>query len=164
VRELLIASLSGRRRAAPARAPAEPAAGRCPEDPEVTGFVFKVQANMDPNHRDRIAFMRRVLGPFEARHEAETSAQPARRSPSQQRRSSSSPRSAKSRTRRLPGDIVGIPNHGTLRVGDTLTEGGAALHRPAQLRARKSCAACGSRIRSGRSKCARRSRISPKKV
>ena len=38
---------------------------------EVSGFVFKVQANMDPNHRDRIAFLRLCLGPVPARHEAE---------------------------------------------------------------------------------------------
>ena len=42
------------------------------------------------------------------------------------------------------GDVIGIPNHGVLRVGDSLSEtGAAALRRPAQLRARKSCSGCG---------------------
>jgi peptide chain release factor 3 len=40
-----------------------------PTEPKMTGFVFKIQANMDPNHRDRIAFRARVLGQAGARHE-----------------------------------------------------------------------------------------------
>ena len=64
------------RRARRLRAAAAPAAGRRrrrsrPTAHEVTGFVFKVQANMDPQHRDRIAFMRLCLGHVQARHEAD---------------------------------------------------------------------------------------------
>jgi len=92
-----------------------------PDEDKVTGFVFKVQANMDPKHRDRIAFVRLCSGTFrrgmklkhvragkviavtapifffaEEREIAETA---------------------------YPGDVIGVPNHGQLRVGDTLTEG-----------------------------------------
>ena len=113
------------RRARRLRAAAAAAAGRAGADrarrDEVTGFVFKVQANMDPNHRDRIAFMRLCLGHLQTRHEADADRAPASRSRSI-RRSCSSRRTARSPTRPWPGDIIGIPNHGTLRVGDTLTE------------------------------------------
>jgi peptide chain release factor 3 len=52
---------------APPPGPRESSAGPVrPEDPEFTGFVFKIQANMDPKHRDRIAFMRICSGRFEA--------------------------------------------------------------------------------------------------
>ncbi|PJD91358.1 MAG: peptide chain release factor 3 [Legionella sp.] len=86
-----------------------------------TGFVFKIQANMDPKHRDRIAFMRICSGKFERgmklrhlrlgkdiqianaltfmagdRSQAETA---------------------------LSGDIIGLHNHGTIRIGDTFTQG-----------------------------------------
>jgi len=92
-----------------------------PEEEKVSGFVFKVQANMDPNHRDRIAFVRLCSGHFKRGMKL------------------FHPRSAKmmavnnavlflARDRELAedayaGDIMGIPNHGTLRIGDTLTEG-----------------------------------------
>ena len=46
-----------------------------------------------------------------------------------------------------PGDIIGIPNHGVLRVGDTLTEGEAISSPASRTSRRKSCAACGSTIR-----------------
>jgi peptide chain release factor 3 len=85
----------------------------------VTGFVFKVQANMDPQHRDRIAFMRMVSGTFK-RGMKLTRRGWASRSRSI-RRSCSSRRTARSPIR-PGGDIIGIPNHGTLRVGDTLSE------------------------------------------
>ena len=91
-----------------------------PERPEVTGFVFKVQANMDPQHRDRIAFMRLVSGTFRRGMKLTPSAlgKPiAIHSPilffAQDREIADSAE---------PGDIIGIPNHGTLRVGDTLSE------------------------------------------
>ena len=101
----------------PARpAPVDPAETR------VTGFVFKVQANMDPNHRDRIAFLRVCSGALKRGMKL------------------TNPRVSKAMTIHNPitffaqdrelaevavaGDIVGIPNHGTLRVGDTLTERG----------------------------------------
>jgi peptide chain release factor 3 len=91
-----------------------------PENPEVMGFVFKVQANMDPQHRDRIAFMRLVSGTFRRGMKLVPSGlgKPiAVHSPilffAQDREIADSAE---------PGDIIGIPNHGTLRVGDTLSE------------------------------------------
>ena len=91
-----------------------------PDGKEVTGFIFKVQANMDPQHRDRIAFMRLVSGTFKRGMKLTPSAlgKPvAIHSPilffAQDREIADSAE---------PGDIIGIPNHGTLRVGDTLSE------------------------------------------
>ena len=91
-----------------------------PERDEVTGFVFKVQANMDPQHRDRIAFMRLVSGTFRRGMKLTPSGlgKPiAVHSPilffAQDREIADSAEA---------GDIIGIPNHGTLRVGDTLSE------------------------------------------
>ncbi len=99
--------------------PAEPAPV-APDFPEVTGFVFKVQANMDPNHRDRIAFMRLVSGTFK---------RGMKLTPTGHGKPIAvhSPILFFARERELadeafPGDIIGIPNHGTLRVGDTLAE------------------------------------------
>ncbi|MFM2300674.1 MAG: hypothetical protein RLZZ84_410 [Pseudomonadota bacterium] len=91
-----------------------------PTNKEVTGFIFKVQANMDPQHRDRIAFMRLVSGTFKRGMKLTPSAlgKPvAIHSPilffAQDREIADTAE---------PGDIIGIPNHGTLRVGDTLSE------------------------------------------
>ena len=94
-----------------------------PVDPardEVTGFIFKVQANMDPQHRDRIAFMRMVSGTFRRGMKLVPSGlgKPiAVHSPilffAQDRELADTAEA---------GDIIGIPNHGTLRVGDTLSE------------------------------------------
>ncbi|MEO9462040.1 MAG: peptide chain release factor 3 [Marinomonas sp.] len=91
-----------------------------PEYDEVTGFIFKVQANMDPNHRDRIAFMRQVSGTFKRGMKLTPSGlgKPiAVHSPilffAQDREIADTAEA---------GDIIGIPNHGTLRVGDTLSE------------------------------------------
>ncbi len=92
-----------------------------PEEPAVAGFVFKVQANMDPNHRDRVAFLRLCSGRFRRGmklRQARTGKSLAVHSPifffAQDRELAEEA---------WPGDIIGIPNHGTLRVGDTLTEG-----------------------------------------
>jgi peptide chain release factor 3 len=91
-----------------------------PDHKEVTGFIFKVQANMDPQHRDRIAFMRLCSGTFKRGMKLTPSGlgKPvAIHSPilffAQDREIADSAE---------PGDIIGIPNHGTLRVGDTLSE------------------------------------------
>ncbi len=91
-----------------------------PDNKEVTGFIFKVQANMDPQHRDRIAFMRLCSGTFKRGMKLTPSGlgKPvAIHSPilffAQDREIADSAE---------PGDIIGIPNHGTLRVGDTLSE------------------------------------------
>ncbi|NJR77810.1 peptide chain release factor 3 [Sphingomonas corticis] len=99
--------------------PAEPAPVS-PDDGEVTGFVFKVQANMDPQHRDRIAFMRLCSGTFKRGMKLTPTGHGkpiAVHSPilffAQDREIADEA---------FPGDIIGIPNHGTLRVGDTLSE------------------------------------------
>jgi len=91
-----------------------------PDRADVTGFVFKVQANMDPQHRDRIAFMRMVSGTFRRGMKLTPSGlgKPiAVHSPilffAQDREIADTAEA---------GDIIGIPNHGTLRVGDTLSE------------------------------------------
>ena len=91
-----------------------------PSRDEVSGFIFKVQANMDPQHRDRIAFMRLVSGTFKRGMKLTPSGlgKPiAVHSPimffAQDREIADTAE---------PGDIIGIPNHGTLRVGDTLSE------------------------------------------
>jgi peptide chain release factor 3 len=103
----------------------QPAAPRPvrPEEDGVTGFVFKVQANMDPNHRDRVAFMRVCSGRFRR-------GMKLMQVRTGKAVSVASPIFFFARERELAdeawaGDIVGIPNHGTLRVGDTLSEGEA---------------------------------------
>jgi len=92
-----------------------------PSEAAVTGFVFKVQANMDPNHRDRVAFMRVCSGRFERGmrlKQVRTGKDIVVHSPilflAQDREIADTAG---------PGDVIGIPNHGTVRVGDTFTEG-----------------------------------------
>jgi peptide chain release factor 3 len=92
-----------------------------PDDPLVTGFIFKVQANMNPMHRDRIAFMRLCSGKFRRGmklNQVGTGKSIAVHSPIL-----FFARERELAEEAFPGDIIGIPNHGTLRVGDTLTEG-----------------------------------------
>ncbi len=91
-----------------------------PAEEKVTGFVFKVQANMDPKHRDRIAFMRVCSGKFNRGmklNHIRSGKQMAIHNPimffAQDRELADEA---------WPGDIIGVPNHGTLRVGDTLSE------------------------------------------
>ncbi len=92
-----------------------------PDDPKVSGFVFKVQANMDQNHRDRIAFVRLSSGTFKR-------GMRLRNVRTGKDMAVSNPMFFFGHDRELAeeavaGDIVGIPNHGALSVGDTLTEG-----------------------------------------
>jgi peptide chain release factor 3 len=92
-----------------------------PTDTKVTGFVFKIQANMDPQHRDRIAFIRLCSGRFQR-------GMKLKHVRSNRMMAVAAPMFFMARDRNLaeeawPGDILGIPNHGTLRIGDTLTEG-----------------------------------------
>ncbi|NNE53857.1 MAG: peptide chain release factor 3 [Sulfitobacter sp.] len=94
-----------------------------PEEEKVAGFVFKVQANMDPKHRDRVAFVRLASGHFE-RGMKLTHVR------SKKPMAISNPVLFLAADRELAeeawaGDIIGIPNHGQLRIGDTLTEGEA---------------------------------------
>ncbi|MGZ8998934.1 MAG: peptide chain release factor 3, partial [Allosphingosinicella sp.] len=106
---------------APSPLPQPSAAGPIdPDNPAVTGFIFKVQANMNPQHRDRVAFMRLCSGRFRRGMkllQPSTGKSIAVHSPilffAQNRELADEA---------FPGDIIGIPNHGTLRVGDTLTE------------------------------------------
>ncbi len=93
-----------------------------PGDPEVTGFIFKVQANMDPNHRDRIAFMRLSSGRFSRGMKLKVAN-------TGRQLSVNSPILFMAADRELAeeafaGDVIGIPNHGVLRVGDSLSEAG----------------------------------------
>jgi peptide chain release factor 3 len=118
VRELLrgIAELAP----PPRPQPAEPRAVS-PEEAAVAGFVFKVQANIDPQHRDRIAFVRLCSGRFRRGMKLKNSR-------TGRLLAVQNPVFFLARDRNLaeeawPGDIIGIPNHGTLRLGDTLTEG-----------------------------------------
>ena len=88
---------------------------------KMSGFVFKIQANMDPNHRDRIAFMRVSSGKL-------TRGMKAKLVRTGKPMALNAPQFFFAQERALadeayPGDVVGIPNHGTLRIGDTLTEG-----------------------------------------
>ena len=94
---------------------------------KMTSFVFKIQANMDPNHRDRIAFVRVCSGILQRGMKAKLvrTGKPI---------SLSAPQFFFARSRitadeAYAGDVVGIPNHGTLRIGDTLTEGEDLLFR-----------------------------------
>jgi peptide chain release factor 3 len=92
-----------------------------PEEDKVSGFVFKIQANMDPRHRDRIAFMRLCSGHFERGMKLKNMR-------SGKTLSVNNAVLFQARDRELAeeayaGDIVGIPNHGTLHIGDTLTQG-----------------------------------------
>ncbi len=109
-----------------APAPAERAAMQRvvkPTEPKFTGVVFKIQANMDPSHRDRIAFLRVVSGHFERGMRLKVVRSGKELRPN-------TVVSFLSQRRELldeafAGDIIGIPNHGVLQLGDTITEGEA---------------------------------------
>ena len=98
-------------------APVEPGSGK------VSGFVFKVQANMDPNHRDRVAFTRLCSGTFT--RGMKLTASGSGKALAVGNPIFFFPRERELAAEAVAGDIIGIPNHGTLRVGDTLYEGGA---------------------------------------
>jgi len=92
-----------------------------PNEDRFTGFVFKIQANMNPRHRDGIAFMRVVSGKFERGMDAVIGR-------SNEVLRLSKPHTFMAQERSLvekawPGDIVGLYNTGKLRVGDTLSNG-----------------------------------------
>jgi peptide chain release factor 3 len=92
-----------------------------PDDPALSGYVFKIQANMDPQHRDRVAFMRICSGRFDAGMKA------------LQTRTGKELKLANALTfmasdREIvetawPGDVIGIHNHGTISIGDSFSEG-----------------------------------------
>ncbi|MDH5179412.1 MAG: peptide chain release factor 3 [Gammaproteobacteria bacterium] len=92
-----------------------------PEEEKFTGFVFKIQANMDPQHRDRIAFLRVCSGKYERgmkMHQV--------RIGKEVKISNALTFMASEREHvetAYPGDIIGLHNHGTIRIGDTFTQG-----------------------------------------
>jgi peptide chain release factor 3 len=92
-----------------------------PHEDALSGFVFKIQANMDPGHRDRIAFMRICSGRyrkgmrmFHVRHGKEVRVGDAVTFLAADRQHTDEA---------FAGDIIGLHNHGTINIGDTLTEG-----------------------------------------
>ncbi|WP_191082836.1 peptide chain release factor 3 [Roseococcus microcysteis] len=109
------------RMAPPPRPRAADARDVTPGEGKLSGFVFKVQANMDPNHRDRVAFLRICSGRLEKGMRL-TQTRTGKQVPV------NAPLFFFAKDRQVaeeawPGDVVGIANHGTLRIGDTLTEG-----------------------------------------
>jgi len=86
-----------------------------------TGFVFKIQANMDPSHHDRIAFMRVTSGKFKKgkklRHVR------LKRDMAINNASSFMAAKRDQTEEAYAGDIIGVHNHGTIQIGDTFTEG-----------------------------------------
>ena len=93
-----------------------------PGDREVSGFIFKVQANMDPNHRDRIAFLRLTSGEFQRGMKLKVQNTGRQLSVNAPIMFFASDRELAEEA--FAGDVIGIPNHGVLRVGDSLSETG----------------------------------------
>ena len=92
-----------------------------PDEPKFSGFVFKIHANMDPNHRDRLAFIKIVSGQFE-RNKAYSHVRSGRQL------KFSSPTSFMAEKKSVieiayPGDIVGVHDTGNFKIGDGVTEG-----------------------------------------
>ncbi len=91
-----------------------------PDEPTFAGVVFKIQANMDPAHRDRIAFVRVCSGRFERGMKLRNARTGKDIRPGTVVSFLSQRRDLLDEA--YAGDIIGIPNHGTLHLGDTLTE------------------------------------------
>ncbi len=93
------------------------------DEEKMTGFVFKIQANMDPQHRDRVAFMRICSGEFDGGMKAFHV-----RSGKEMKLANALTFMASERDiveKAYPGDVIGIHNHGTISIGDTFSEGEA---------------------------------------
>ena len=91
-----------------------------PYEENFSGVVFKIQANMDPNHRDRMAFMRICSGKFERGMTVQH-----QRLARELRLANTTTFMAQDRVgadEAFPGDIIGIPNHGTIRIGDSVSQ------------------------------------------
>ncbi len=91
-----------------------------PEEDDFSGFVFKIQANMDPAHRDRIAFLRICSGKFQRGMKVQQ-----HRIGKEVSLSNATIFMAQDRTNieeAYPGDIIGIHNHGTIKIGDTFSQ------------------------------------------
>jgi len=98
-----------------------------PTEAAFTGFVFKIQANMDPNHRDRIAFLRVCSGRYSSGMKVKH-----RRTGKEMKLANAVTfhgQRAHAHGRGLRGDIIGVHNHGQLQIGDVLTEGEALTFR-----------------------------------
>ncbi len=100
-----------------------PTTGRevAPDEDMFSGVVFKIQANMDPNHRNRMAFLRICSGQFERGMAVQH-----HRIGRELRLSNVTTFMAQDRVGTdvaFPGDIIGIPNHGTIRIGDSVSDG-----------------------------------------
>jgi peptide chain release factor 3 len=94
-----------------------------PLESKLTGFVFKIQANMDPMHRDRVAFMRICSGTFNGGMKAFHV-----RSGKEMKLANALTFMASDReivNTAYPGDVIGIHNHGTISIGDAFSEGEA---------------------------------------
>jgi len=104
---------------APAPAPRRSAEGEILPDAPFSGFVFKIQANMDPNHRDRIAFMRVVSGKFEKDMEVNHSRLGKTVRLTRPQRLFAQDRETVEEA--YPGDIVGLTNPGLFMLGDTVS-------------------------------------------
>jgi len=92
-----------------------------PDEEKFSGFVFKIHANMDPNHRDRIAFLKIASGKFERNR-------PYLHVRQGRQLKFSSPTSFMAEKKAIideawPGDIVGVHDTGNFKIGDSLTEG-----------------------------------------
>jgi peptide chain release factor 3 len=92
-----------------------------PNDPKFSGFVFKIHANLDPNHRDRIAFLRIVSGKFERN----TFYKHVRNN---KKMKFANPTSFMAQEKSIvdeayPGDVIGLYDSSNFKIGDTLTEG-----------------------------------------
>lgn len=92
-----------------------------PDETAFTGFVFKIQANMDPAHRDRIAFLRVCSGSYKENMKV---FQVSRGREVKIAQALTFMASEREQVREAwPGDIIGLYNHGTIQIGDTFTEG-----------------------------------------
>ncbi|MBI5860746.1 MAG: peptide chain release factor 3 [Rhodocyclales bacterium] len=92
-----------------------------PEEEKFSGFVFKIQANMDPKHRDRIAFVRVCSGEFERGIKLKQLSTGKTLAVNNAITFMAQDRNTTDEA--WPGDIIGIPNHGTIILGDTFSEG-----------------------------------------
>lgn len=92
-----------------------------PTEPKFSGFIFKIQANMDPKHRDRIAFLRVCSGRFERGMKIKQVA--GGKVMAVNNAITFMARDRNTTDEAYAGDIIGIPNHGSIRLGETFTEG-----------------------------------------
>lgn len=92
-----------------------------PEEDKLTGFIFKIQANMDPGHRDRIAFMRICSGEYrKGQRVLHVRSGKEMKIPDAITFMAADRQHAETA---YAGDIIGLHNHGTINIGDSLTEG-----------------------------------------